>query len=109
MERMKTLFQEHIMEHSPFTGKTIRSVARCGGSGAFLIPNAIASGADVFLTGEARYNDYYDVENRLLLAVLGHYETEQYTKELFFDIISKKITNFVIHFSKVNTNPVNYM
>jgi dinuclear metal center YbgI/SA1388 family protein len=109
LQRIKTIFQLKSLKHSPFTGKMIREVALCGGSGAFLIPDAIAYGADVFLTGEAKYNDYYDVENRILLAVLGHYESELCTKEIFFDIISKKIPNFALHFSNVNTNPVNYM
>jgi putative NIF3 family GTP cyclohydrolase 1 type 2 len=81
----------------------------CGGSGAFLIPDAVAYGADAFITGEARYNDYYDVENHILLAVIGHYESEVATKEIFYDIITKKITNFAVHFSTVNTNPVNFM
>jgi dinuclear metal center YbgI/SA1388 family protein len=109
LQRLKAIFQLKSLKHSPFTGKKIREVALCGGSGAFLIPDAIAYGADIFITGEARYNDYFDVENRILLAVLGHYETEQCTKEIFFDIITKKIPNFVIHFSNANTNPVNYM
>jgi putative NIF3 family GTP cyclohydrolase 1 type 2 len=87
----------------------VREIALCGGSGAFLIKDAIAYGADVFLTGEAKYNDYFDVENRILLAVLGHYESELCTKEIFFDIITKKIPNFAIHFSNANINPVNYM
>ncbi|MDR0546866.1 MAG: Nif3-like dinuclear metal center hexameric protein [Dysgonamonadaceae bacterium] len=109
MERIKDIFQLKSLKHSPYTGKIIRNVALCGGNGAFLIPSAIEAGADVFLTGEARYNNYYDVEDRMLLAVLGHYETEHHTKELFFDIISKKIPNFAVHFSNVNTNPVNYL
>ncbi|MDH8701800.1 dinuclear metal center YbgI/SA1388 family protein [Dysgonomonadaceae bacterium PH5-43] len=109
LQRMKSIFQLDCIKHSQLTGKTIREVAICGGSGAFLIKDAIAYGADVFLTGEAKYNDYYNVENNILLAVLGHYETEQHTKEIFFDIISKKIPNFAIHFSNVNTNPVNYI
>jgi len=109
LERIKDIFQLKNLKHSPFTGKMVQEVAICGGSGAFLIPDAIEAGADVFLTGEARYNDYYDVEDLLLLATLGHYETEHYTKQLVFDIISKKIPNFAIHFSNVNTNPVNYM
>ncbi|MCC8144993.1 MAG: Nif3-like dinuclear metal center hexameric protein [Bacteroidales bacterium] len=109
LQRIKSIFQLKSLKHSPLTGKTIREVALCGGSGAFLIKEAIAYGADIFITGEAKYNDYYDVENKILLAVLGHYETEQHTKEIFFDIISKKIPNFAIHFSNVNTNPVNYI
>jgi len=109
LQKLKTIFNLKTLKHSPFTGKPIRKVALCGGSGAFLIPDAIACSADIFITGEAKYNDYYDVENRILLAVIGHYESEVATKELFYDIITKKITNFALHFSTVNTNPVNFM
>lgn len=109
LQRLKTIFNLKSIKHSPFSGRKIREVALCGGSGAFLIPEAIAYGADAFITGEARYNDYYDVEDRILLAVIGHFESEVGTKELFYDIITKKIPNFAIHFSTVNTNPVNYM
>jgi hypothetical protein len=109
LHRLKSVFKLQNLKHSPFTGKEIRDVALCGGSGAFLIPDAIACGADVFITGEAKYNDYYDVENRILLAVTGHYESEIITKELFYDVITKKITNFAVHFSTTNTNPINYL
>jgi len=109
LQRIKTIFQLKTIQHSPFTGRMIRDVALCGGSGSFLIKDAIAYGADVFLTGEARYNDYYDVEDRILLGVLGHYESEVCTKEIFYDVITKKIPNFAIRFTSVNTNPVNYM
>ena len=81
----------------------------CGGSGSFLIPNAIASGADVFITGEAKYNDYYNVEKNILLVVIGHYESEVCTKEIFFEIITKKFPNFAVYFSGINSNPVNYL
>ena len=109
LQKLKTVFGLKTLKHSPFTGKQIRKVALCGGGGAFLIPEAISCGADIFITGEAKYNDYYDVENRILLAVIGHYESEVATKEIFYDIITKKITNFAVHFSTVNTNPVNFM
>ena len=95
--------------HSPFTGKSIREVAICGGSGAFLIKDAIAYGADVFITGEAKYNDFYDVEDQILLAVIGHYESEICTKDIFYNIISKKFPTFAVHFSNVNSNPVKYL
>jgi len=109
LQRMKTDFKCRCIKHSPFTGKLIRKVALCGGSGAFLIPDAIACGADVFITGEAKYNDYYNVENKMLLAVVGHYESEIFIKDLFYDVIKKKITNFAVHFSTTNANPVNYL
>lgn len=109
LQRLKSTFNLQSLRHSPLTGKRIREIAICGGSGAFLIPDAIAYGADAFITGEARYNDFYDVENRILLAVIGHYESEISTNELIYDIISKKITNFAVRFSTVNLNPVKYL
>lgn len=107
--RIKELFQVDCIRHSAFTGRPIREVAVCGGSGAFLAKEAIAYGADVFLTGEAKYNDFYDVEGRILLATIGHYESEICTKDIFYDIISEKFPTFAVHFSNVNSNPVKYL
>ena len=109
LQRIKDLFHVGCVKHSPFTGKQIREVAVCGGSGAFLIKDAIAYGADVFITGEAKYNDFYDVEDRILLAVIGHYESEVCTKDIFYNIISKKFPTFAVHLSNVNSNPVKYL
>lgn len=109
LQRVKDLFHVDCIKHSAFTGKQIREVALCGGSGAFLIKEAIAYGADVFITGEAKYNDFYDVEDRILLAVIGHYESEVCTKDIFYNIISKKFPTFAVHFSNVNSNPVKYL
>ncbi|MGL4492327.1 MAG: Nif3-like dinuclear metal center hexameric protein, partial [Tannerellaceae bacterium] len=64
---------------------------------------------DVYITGEAKYNDYYDVEDRMLLAVIGHYESEVCTKEIFYDIITEKFPTFAVHFSNVNSNPIKYI
>lgn len=89
---LKDVFNLTSIRHTKMQGKEIRDVAICGGSGAFLIPQAIAYGADAFITGEAKYNDFYDVEGRLLLAVVGHYESEICTKDIFFDTITKKIS-----------------
>jgi dinuclear metal center YbgI/SA1388 family protein len=107
--RIKSLLQTDSIKHSTLTGKNIRKVALCGGSGAFLIPQAIASGADAFITGEAKYNDFYDVENKILLVVVGHYESETGTKDIFYKIISKKFPTFALHLSNVNSNPVKYL
>lgn len=109
LQRLRDIFQLHCIQHSPLRNKQVRTVAVCGGSGAFLIPDAIRSGADVFITGEAKYNDFYDVEKRILLAVIGHYESEICTKEIFFEIITKKMPNFATYFSNANTNPINYL
>lgn len=109
LQRLKYIFRVPCVKHSPLTGRPVREVALCGGSGAFLLPEAVAYGADIFITGEARYNDYYDVEDRILLAVIGHYESEVCTKDIFYDILTKKFPNFAVHFSNVNSNPVKYL
>jgi dinuclear metal center YbgI/SA1388 family protein len=109
LKKIKAIFHLKTLEYSSFIGKTIRKVALCGGSGAFLIQDAIACKADVFLTGEAKYNDFYEVENKILLAIIGHYESEYCAKGIFFDIISKKIPNIALYLSDTDTNPVNYM
>ncbi|MBZ4652407.1 MAG: (NGG1p interacting factor 3) [Proteiniphilum sp.] len=106
---LKDLFNLSTISHTKLQGKEIRDVAICGGAGAFLIPRAVAYGADAFVTGEAKYNDYYDVEDRLLLAVVGHYESEICIKELFFDLLSKKFTTFALHKSAFDVNPVKYL
>ena len=86
---LKDIFNLPTIQHSKMQGREIRDVGLCGGAGAFLIPRAIAYGADAFITGEAKYNDFFDVEGRILLAVVGHYESEICTKEIFFDLISR--------------------
>lgn len=109
LQRIKETLELHSLRHSHLTGRKIRKVALCGGSGAFLIPEAIAAGAELFITGEAKYNDFFDVEDRILLAVIGHYESEICTKHIFRDIISKKFPTFAVQFSTINSNPVNYI
>ncbi len=106
---LKDIFNLPTIRHTKIRGKDIRDVAICGGAGAFLIPRAIGYGADTLVTGEARYNDFYDVEGRLLLAVVGHYESEICTKDIFFDHISKKYPTFVVHKSAFDSNPVKYL
>ena len=106
---LKDIFNLPTIRHTKIEGREIRDVAICGGAGASLLPRAISYGADAFITGEARYNDYYDVEGRILLAVVGHYESEICTKEIFFDLISKKFPTFALHKSAFDSNPVKYL
>lgn len=106
---LKDTFHLKTIQHSSLRGCPVRDVAICSGSGAFLIPKAISYSADVFITGEAKYNDYYDVEDKVLLAVVGHYESEIFTKNIFFDIISKKYPTFAVYMSGFDANPVNYL
>lgn len=109
LERIKSVFHCGILKHSALTGKKVRRVAMCGGSGSFLIEEAIRAEADVYITAEIGYHDYFRAEGDILLVDAGHYETEQYTKDIFCDIITKKFPTFAIHYTKVGMNPVNYL
>lgn len=109
LQRTKTVFHTGCIKHSNLRNRRIRRVALCGGAGAFLIPQAIASDADAFITGEIKYHDYFGYDEHILLAEVGHYETEQYTKDIFCDIITKKFPTFAVHYTKVETNPINYL
>jgi len=109
LQQIKETLNVECIKHSSLTGRAIREVAICGGSGAFLIPEAIAYGADIFITGEAKYNDFLDVEDKILLAVTGHYESELCTKDILYDIISKKFPTFAAQISKTSSNPVKYI
>jgi putative NIF3 family GTP cyclohydrolase 1 type 2 len=86
----------------------VQKVAVCGGSGSFLLQNAIGSGADFFITSDFKYHQFFDAEGKIVIADIGHYESEQFTPELIFNILSEKLPTFATLFSKVNTNPINY-
>lgn len=109
LQRIKDILDVECVKYSALTGNKIREVAVCGGSGAFLIPEAIAYGADIFITGEAKYNDFLDVEDKILLATIGHFESEICIKDIFFDIISKKFPTFAVQISNTISNPVKYL
>jgi dinuclear metal center YbgI/SA1388 family protein len=97
------------IRHSAFLGKPIKKVAVLGGSGSYAIKNAILAGADAFLTADLKYHQFYEAENRLILADIGHFESERYTKNYIVDYLRKKILNFAIILSEENTNPVKYL
>ena len=79
------------------------------GSGSFLLSEALRSGADAFVTADFKYHEFFDAEGRLVIADIGHFETEQFTIELLFDIISEKFPTFALHLAETRTNPVNYL
>lgn len=97
-----------VLKHTAFTQKKIKKVALCGGSGQFLLKNAISAGADAYVTADFKYHEFFDAEGKLLLIDAGHYETEQFTPEIFYEIIQNKFPKFATYLSKINTNPVNY-
>jgi len=106
---VKDKMQCGSIRHSEFLGKSITKVAVLGGSGSFAIKSAIKANADVFLTADLKYHQFYEAENQLLLADIGHFESERFTKNYIVDFLKKKIPNFAIIFSEENTNPVKYL
>lgn len=108
LDLLKITLKIPCIRHTAFTGQAVKKVALCGGSGSFLLANAIASGAQAFITGDIKYHQFFETQNKILLADAGHYETEQFTKELLYEVVNKKFTKFALLISGVNTNPVNY-
>ncbi|MFC4262301.1 Nif3-like dinuclear metal center hexameric protein [Ferruginibacter yonginensis] len=101
-------FNPHCIKHTQKTGKPIQKIALCGGAGSFLIAQAKAVGADVYITADLKYHEFFDADNQLLLVDIGHYESEQFTIELLFELLSNKFLNFALLKTGVNTNPVQY-
>ena len=89
--------------------KTIKKVAVCGGSGSFLLNNAKSVGADILITADFKYHEFFNAENDIIIADIGHYESEQFTKELIYDLLINNFSKFAVRLSKVNTNPINYL
>ncbi len=97
------------LRHGLPIDKKVKKVAICGGSGSFLMAKAFASGADAFVTADFKYHDFFLYQNQMLLVDAGHYETEQFTKDLIFDLLTKKFPNFALQISNYNTNPVSFL
>ncbi len=108
LSSLKKTFNLQNLRHSPLTGKKIKRVAVCGGSCSFLIQKAKRK-ADVLITADIKYHEFFEAENDLIIIDIGHFESEQFSKDIFYDIISKKFSNFAVHFSEINTNPINYL
>ena len=106
---VKERLSAKVIRHTALTGKPVKRVAVCGGSGSFLLKNAIAANADVFITADFKYHEFFDAENKLVIADVGHFESEQFTQELLFEIIRKNFANFALHLTEYNTNPINYL
>ncbi|MFZ4544387.1 MAG: Nif3-like dinuclear metal center hexameric protein [Saprospiraceae bacterium] len=99
-----------VVKYTDFQeGKKVRKVALCGGSGSFLLNDAIAQGADVYISADFKYHEYFDADDKIVIADIGHFESEQYTISLISDIISKNFLNFAVYLTERNTNPVNYL
>ncbi|MDB4924519.1 Nif3-like dinuclear metal center hexameric protein [Mucilaginibacter sp.] len=106
--QLKEKMQAQVIRHTAFTGKQIKRVAVCGGSGSFLLKHAIAGGADVFITADFKYHDFFNAEGKIMIADIGHFESEQFTQQLLHEMIQKKFTDLPLRLTSVNTNPVRY-
>jgi len=105
---LKEKFRLKMLKHTPLVFPKISRVAVCGGSGSFLISNALSEKADIFITADIKYHEFFDAEGRIILADIGHYESEVLTKDLLYEILRKKFSTFAVNLSKTNTNPVRY-
>ena len=109
LKQLKKIMNLELIRHTHVNKDVIKKIALCGGSGSFLIDKAIYSNADIFITSDIKYHQFFDIDNKIILADIGHYESEQFTKDLVYDYLTKKFTKFAILLSKVNTNPINYL
>lgn len=109
LKMVKKSFNAQVIRHSPLLNKKIKKVAFCGGSGSSLIKQAIAVGADVFMTADVKYHQFFDAENKILIADIGHFESEQFTVDIFYEYLLKNFSKFAVLKSEVKTNPINYI
>lgn len=108
LTQLKATFNCGIIRHTQLLGRKIKKVAVCGGSGSFLLSKAIQQKADIFITGDFKYHEFFDAEKQLIIADIGHFESEQFTSNLLAERLKENFTNFAIHLTEHNTNPINY-
>ncbi len=107
---VKSVFQSPVARCSAYPADSIiRRVAVCGGAGSSLIPKAIAAGAQAIVTSDTRYHDFVDYANTILIVDIGHHESENCTKDIFYHIITKKFPNFAVRYANADINPINYL
>jgi dinuclear metal center YbgI/SA1388 family protein len=108
LQLLQTEFKAKGIRFAGDDSKKIKRIAVCGGSGSFLINDAIRNKADVFITGDIKYHQFFDNHNELLIIDIGHFESEQFTKELFYEVLTKNLPKFAVHLSEIKTNPIKY-
>jgi dinuclear metal center YbgI/SA1388 family protein len=109
LQSLKDKMNLSVIRHTSPLPQKIKKVAVCGGAGSFLLSKAMQAGADVFITSDLKYHEFFDADNRIMIADIGHYESEVFTKELLMDVLMKKFHTFAIIFSKTRTNPISYI
>lgn len=109
LNQLKKKMDLNVIRHTKITNDSIKRVAICGGSGSFLLNDAIQQNADIFITSDFKYHDFFEANNEITIADIGHYESEVFTKELLHDVLNKNFTKFAFRLSQVDTNPIKYL
>ncbi len=109
LQRLKVSMDLSTIRHTKVPERKIKKIAVCGGSGSFLLPRAIQAGAEVFISADFKYHEFFDADDHIVIADIGHYESEVHTKELLKEILTKKFHTFASNFSKTVTNPISYL
>lgn len=109
LQFLKEKMGASCVKYTALLGKNIKKVAVCGGSGGFLLPNAIAAGADIFITADYKYHEFFDADSKIVIADIGHFESEQFTIDLLSEVLQKQFEKLIVFSTKKVTNPVNYL
>lgn len=109
LQRLKSVFKTGVIRYTNLTNKKISKVALCGGAGSSLLQEAIAKNADIFVSGDFKYHEFFETNGKITIADIGHFESEQFTKDIFYEIITKKMSTFAVQISDIKTNPINYL
>ena len=106
---LKSVMKTDCIRHTDIVKSEINKVAVCGGSGSAFLINAKKLNADIYITADFKYHEFFDAENDIIIADIGHFESEQFTKDLIYDFLTKNFTKFAVRLSKIITNPINYL
>ncbi|MGB3468929.1 MAG: Nif3-like dinuclear metal center hexameric protein [Cyclobacteriaceae bacterium] len=109
LKDLKTKMNISFIRHTAVYKKSVQRIAVCGGAGGFLLSAAKTAGADLFITSDYKYHEFFDADSQIVIADIGHYESEAFTKELIYDFFTENLVNIAFYSSKVNTNPINYL
>ena len=108
LDHLKKQMNLKVVKHTAISSRKIKKVAVCGGAGIFLLSDAKSAAADVFITADIKYHEFFDAEDQLILCDIGHYESEIFTKELLGEFLSQNFPNIALYLTKVVTNPTSY-
>jgi dinuclear metal center YbgI/SA1388 family protein len=108
LHMLQTSFNLKVVRHTPLTGNKVKKIAICGGAGSFLIKKAVLAGADFYVTADVKYHEFFDAEGEMVIADIGHFESEQFTTGLLMDVLQQKFPTFAVLKTEVDTNPVKY-